>query len=97
MHVLGNMVGAVRPGGVILDLQVVRPNPRVEVDGRFVCELDGAPLFRKADAAVSIGLCCIAVLGVWNWRGTSDWGGKTALPDWEMIAFKDARSAGRSR
>ncbi|MBW3628870.1 MAG: DUF3854 domain-containing protein [Gemmatimonadetes bacterium] len=24
---------------------------------------------RKADAAVSLGLCCIALLGVWNWRG----------------------------
>jgi hypothetical protein len=34
------------------------------------------PLFvtegaRKADAAVSSGLCCVALLGVWNWRGTT--------------------------
>ena len=42
---------------------------------------------RKADAAVSIGLCCIAVLGVWNRRGTNDQGGKTALADWELIAL----------
>jgi hypothetical protein len=42
---------------------------------------------RKADAAVSKGLCCIALLGVWNWRGTNDEGGKTVLPDWEHIAL----------
>lgn len=42
---------------------------------------------RKADAAVSRGLCCIALLGVWNWRGTNEHGGKTALPDWEAIAL----------
>ena len=58
------------------------------------------PLFitegaRKADAAVSAGLCCVALLGVWNWRGTNEWGGKTALPDWEAIAFKDAANIGR--
>lgn len=52
------------------------------------------PLFitegiRKADAAVSKGLCCIAVLGVWNWRGTNDDGGKVALPDWESIALNE--------
>ena len=52
------------------------------------------PLFvtegiRKADAAASIGLCCIALLGVWNFRGTNDRGGKTALPDWESIALND--------
>src|SRR5437879_2093498 len=52
------------------------------------------PLFitegvRKADAAVSRGLCCLALLGVWNWRGTNEWGGKTALPDWELVALKE--------
>jgi hypothetical protein len=51
------------------------------------------PLFvtegvKKADAAVSAGLCCIAVLGVWNWRGTNDDGGLTALADWEFVALK---------
>ena len=52
------------------------------------------PLFvtegvRKADAAASVGLCCIALLGVWNFRGTNEQGGKTALPDWESIALND--------
>lgn len=43
---------------------------------------------RKADSAISNGIdCCLAVLGVWNWRGTNDDGGKVALPDWERIAL----------
>lgn len=54
------------------------------------------PLFitegaRKADAAVSKGLCCVALLGVWNWRGRNDDGGLTALADWESIALKERR------
>jgi hypothetical protein len=36
---------------------------------------------RKADAAVSHGLVCIDILGVWNWRGTNESGGRVALPD----------------
>jgi hypothetical protein len=44
---------------------------------------------KKADSAISRGLCCIALLGVWNFRGTNEFGGKTALPDWESIALKD--------
>jgi hypothetical protein len=51
VHVLRNMVDAVRPGGVVLDLQVIRPDPRVEVDGRVVCEIDGESLLRLADSA----------------------------------------------
>ncbi len=48
------------------------------------------PLFitegiRKVDAGVSAGLCTIGLLGVWNWRGTNELGGKTALPEWESI------------
>jgi hypothetical protein len=53
VHVLNNMVSAVKPGGLVLDLQVIRPNPLVETNGRIVCEIDGAPLFRTADAAVA--------------------------------------------
>jgi len=50
------------------------------------------PLFitegvRKADAAVSKELCCIALLGVYNFRGTNEDGGKVALPDWEYVAL----------
>ncbi len=53
MHVLGNMVEAVKPGGLVLDLQVIRPNPTAEVDGRVVCEIEGEPLFRTANAATA--------------------------------------------
>jgi hypothetical protein len=53
VDVLRNMINAARPRGVVLDLQVVRPDPRVEVDGRLVCEIDGEPLFWQADAATA--------------------------------------------
>ena len=50
------------------------------------------PLFvtegvKKGDALVSQGLCAVALLGVWNWRGTNEKGGKIALPEWEDIAL----------
>jgi hypothetical protein len=41
---------------------------------------------RKADAAASVSLCCVDLLGVWSWRGSNEAGGKIALPDWEHIA-----------
>lgn len=41
----------------------------------------------KADAGVSAGLCCIAVLGVWAWKGTNGRGGKVILPCWESVAL----------
>src|SRR6476661_3378364 len=47
------MAKAVPSGGTVLDLQVIRPNPRVEIGDEFFCEVDGEPLFRRADAAVS--------------------------------------------
>jgi hypothetical protein len=53
VHVLRNMVSAVKPGGLVLDLQVIRPDPHVEYDGQIVCEIDGQPLFRLADAAAA--------------------------------------------
>jgi hypothetical protein len=53
VDVLRRMLEALHPGGIVLDLQVIRPNPQVEVDGRVVCEIDGEPLFRWADAATA--------------------------------------------
>lgn len=53
VNVLDRMLEAVVPTGVVLDLQVIRPNPRVEVDGRLVCEIDGSNLFEWADAATA--------------------------------------------
>jgi hypothetical protein len=42
---------------------------------------------KKADSAVSHGLVCIGLTGVWNWRGTNEDGGKLVLPDWDGIAL----------
>jgi SAM-dependent methyltransferase len=50
-HVVRRFREALVPDGVLLDLQVIRPHPHVEVDGRLVCEVDGTPLFEWADAA----------------------------------------------
>ena len=44
---------------------------------------------RKADAAISQGLVCIGLAGVWGWRGTNDVGGKVALADFETVALND--------
>lgn len=66
-------------------------NPRIP---RESLQSADVPLFitegiRKGDAAVSAGICCLALLGVWNFRGKNDQGGNTALIDWEWIALKN--------
>jgi hypothetical protein len=43
---------------------------------------------KKADALASQGLCALALLGVWNWRGRNGLGGLTALADWESVALR---------
>lgn len=53
MYVLRKMVEAVRPGGLILDLQVIRPNPVIEGGSELLSGIDGEPLFDLADAASS--------------------------------------------
>ncbi|MEE9392630.1 MAG: DUF3854 domain-containing protein [Planctomycetota bacterium] len=68
----------------------VPPAARPDIDDPKI------PLFitegaRKADAAVSKGLCCIGLLGVWNFRGTNSKQGKTVLADWESIALNDRK------
>jgi len=55
------------------------------------------PLFvtegiKKGDCLVSHGLCAVALLGVWNWRGTNGHGGKVALPGWEYVALNDRQA-----
>jgi hypothetical protein len=50
VHALENVLAAVVAGGVVLDLQTVRPAPRVEVAGAIVCEVDAAIFFARADA-----------------------------------------------
>jgi hypothetical protein len=50
---LSQMIKATAPGGLILDLQVIRPDPFVELDGEVVARIDGEPLFGWADAATA--------------------------------------------
>lgn len=47
------MIGAVERGGLVLDLQVIRPNPTVEADA-LICEIDAERLLRRADAAHAV-------------------------------------------
>jgi hypothetical protein len=47
------MLEAVEAGGLALDLQVIRPDPEVVLDGRVVARIDGQPLFEWADAATA--------------------------------------------
>ena len=51
MHVLRRFREAVIPGGIVLDLQVIRPHPGVEAEGQLVYVADASPLFEGADAA----------------------------------------------
>lgn len=53
MHALSRMIDATAPGGAILDLQVIRPDPYVELDGRLLGRIDGTGLFAWADAATA--------------------------------------------
>ena len=42
---------------------------------------------RKADALVSRGEAAVSINGVWGWRGRNGRGGRTALPDWEVVGL----------
>ena len=46
---------------------------------------------KKADCGAQYQLCIVALMGVWNWRGTNDMGGKTAVGDWNDIAVNGRR------
>jgi hypothetical protein len=50
---LSQMIEAVAPRGLILDLQVIRPDPYVELYGEVIARIDGEPLFAWADAATA--------------------------------------------
>jgi hypothetical protein len=46
---------------------------------------------RKADSAVTAGLCCVSLSGVWNWVGKNARGAVTVIPDWRDIALAGRR------
>lgn len=54
VHVLRRFREALAPGGTILDLQAVAPEPVVEVHGEVVCRLEGGSLLEDAAAAAAV-------------------------------------------
>jgi Protein of unknown function (DUF3631)/Domain of unknown function (DUF3854) len=46
---------------------------------------------RKADAAVSAGLACVSLNGVYGWRGRNGRGGRLAVADWHDVALNGRR------
>lgn len=46
---------------------------------------------KKADSAAAHGLACVALAGVWSWRGKVDGGGSLEISDWDRIALKGRR------
>ena len=42
---------------------------------------------RKVDSAITAGLDCVGLLGVWNWRRHTLNGGAVAMPEWEYVAL----------
>jgi hypothetical protein len=53
VNALSQMIEAAVPRGLILDLQVIRPDPYVELHGEVIARIDGEPLFAWADAATA--------------------------------------------
>ncbi len=43
---------------------------------------------KKGDSLASLGIPCITLTGVYNWRGKNHDGGYTPLPDWEEVNIK---------
>lgn len=83
-----NVLKYEHPKGVGLRLDVpprctqYLKNPRIPL---FIVE--GT---KKGDAVLSAGAECVVIIsGVWGWKGTNENGGKTALPDFDFIAFND--------
>ena len=73
------------PGGERMALDV-HPSVRDKVRDPSL------PLFvtegiKKGDALASRGLVAVSLIGVWNWRGTNEYGGKTVLAEWENVAL----------
>ena len=64
MNALSQMIEAAAPAGLILDLQVIRPDPFVELDGEVVARIDGEELFAWADTATAAVALAIAAYGI---------------------------------
>lgn len=76
------------PAGSMMRIDIC-PNPHIrELLADKRSELWITEGIKKGDSAAARGVCVIAVLGVWNWRGTNALGGSTELADWEKVAIK---------
>lgn len=58
----------------------------------------GVPLIitegvKKGDSAIAQGYACVALAGVWSWRGQNNNGGKTAIADWHDVALNGRKVA----
>lgn len=42
---------------------------------------------KKADSLASAGLCAVALLGVWNFKGKNEFGATAILADWDYIGL----------
>ena len=42
---------------------------------------------KKANSLASRGLCALALLGVWNWKGRNEFGASTILPDFDYVGW----------
>lgn len=85
----GKTVKYETPGGSRMVLDVpVRVRGRLGDPAVPLWVTEGA---RKADSAVSAGLCCVALLGVHNYRGMNELGGKTVLAGFGDIALNGRR------
>lgn len=46
---------------------------------------------KKADSAITAGVACVALLGVWGWRGKQESGATAGLADFDRIPLRDRR------
>jgi hypothetical protein len=92
VNVLGNMVAAVKPGGIVLDLQVIRPDPVVESGEERICEIWGEPIFLTADAATAAIEATIAT-GLLTQEAVDDHQVRTHFPTGSDLVenFADAK------
>jgi P4 family phage/plasmid primase-like protien len=74
-----------RGGQVVVDVPPRVYRSGVLDDPRRELWITESPI--KADAAVSQGLDCIAIWGVWTWRARTKADGIAVLPDFEKIAM----------
>src|SRR5918992_4753357 len=85
----GDPINYETPGGSRMTIDV-HPSMRDKL-GNPAVPLYVTEGIKTGDAMGSRGLCTVNLLGVWNWRGKNEHGGKAALPEWDSIALNGRR------